>query len=94
MMRLIYNAVPFCGPQLQRYTKARLYSKNNLCQEIFWTYTKDCSTDHTGVSPLRQNGTIHLYPKAEILNLQFQSVFTDNQETNLDTIQLYQKCQI
>ena len=49
---------------------------------------KHCRTDHTGVSPLRQNGILHSNPtaKAEILNQQFQSVFTDDrspQETNL-----------
>ena len=54
----------------------------------FWTYMKHCRTDHTGVSPLRQNGILHSNPtaKAEILNQQFQSVFTDDQspqETNL-----------
>jgi len=54
----------------------------------FWTYMKHCHTDHTGVSPLRQNGILHSNPiaKAEILNQQFQSVFTDDlssQVTNL-----------
>jgi hypothetical protein len=53
-----------------------------------WTYTKHCRTDHTGVTPLRQNGIIHSNPKpkAEILKQQFQLVFTDGQypqETNL-----------
>ena len=58
------------------------------CPKKFWTYVKHCRTDHTGVSPLRQNGILHSNPiaKAEILNQQFQSVFTDDQspqETNL-----------
>ena len=49
---------------------------------------KHCRTDHTGESPLRQNGSLHSNPKAraEILNQQFQSVFTDDQspqETNI-----------
>ena len=56
--------------------------------KTFWTYMKHCRTDHTGVSPLRQNGILHSNPtaKSEILNQQFQSDFTDDQspqETNL-----------
>ena len=42
---------------------------------------KHCPTDHTGVSPLRKNGILHSNPKAkaEILNQQFQSIFTHDQ---------------
>ena len=49
---------------------------------------KHCRTNHIRVSPLRHNGILHSNPKAkaEILNQQFQSVFTNDQfpqESNL-----------
>ena len=46
----------------------------------FWTYIKHCKKDHTGIAPLRnENGILQDHPegKAEVLNKQFCSVFTD-----------------
>ena len=43
----------------------------------FWRYVKSLRRDNSGISPLKQNGKLHdSKDKAEILNNQFKSVFT------------------
>ena len=53
----------------------------------FWTYLKHCKNDSIGVAPLRDTttGILHTDPqsKAELLNKQFQSVFSLNTPLNL-----------
>jgi hypothetical protein len=50
----------------------------------FWTYIKHKKSDKSGVAPLRKNGRLETDPinKANILNEQFQSVFSPS--TNID----------
>ena len=52
----------------------------------FWNFIKHQRTDHSGVAPLKVNGSLITDPlmKAEALNDQFQSVFT--RESDLDNI--------
>ena len=44
----------------------------------FWRYVKSLRRDNSGISPLKQDGRLHndSKDKAEILNNQFKSVFT------------------
>ena len=44
----------------------------------FWRYVKSLRRDNSGISPLKQDGKLHndSNDKAEILNNQFKSVFT------------------
>ena len=51
----------------------------------FWTYVKNRKTDFIGIAPLKVNGKLFTEPKAraEVLNDQFQSVFTRETPPNL-----------
>ena len=53
-------------------------SKRPQKQNKFWSYNKNMKKDNTGVAPLRNNGLLFNDPKqkAEVLNTQFHSVFT------------------
>ena len=74
--------------QLQRETKETCRSThnnyiNNMISDDntnkkFYSFIKSKRTDNSGISPLRDDGTLHSAPseKAEILNRQFSSVFT------------------
>ena len=48
----------------------------------FWSFMKHMRKDYVGVSPLEEHGTTHVdaVSKANILNRQFQSVFTREEE--------------
>ena len=50
----------------------------HTCMKRFWSFIKQKKTDHNGVAPLKSDGKLVSEPrqKAEILNKQFQSVFT------------------
>ena len=51
----------------------------------FWSYIKSKRRDHSGISPLKDtNGIVHndSNSKAKILNDQFSSVFTSNENYN------------
>ena len=47
-------------------------------QKRFWSYIKSLKQDYSGVSSLKHNGKLvtDSIGKAEVLNTQFQSVFT------------------
>jgi hypothetical protein len=47
-------------------------------QKKFWSYIKNMKKGHTGVAPLRNNGLLinDSKQKAEVLNIQYHSVFT------------------
>ena len=51
----------------------------------FWRYVKSLRRDNSGISPLKQDGKLHNDPKdkAEILNNQFKSVFTQPSATEI-----------
>ena len=55
------------------------------CMKRFWTYIKNRKTDFNGIAPLKVNGKLFTEPKAraEVLNDQFQSVFTRETPPNL-----------
>ena len=56
-------------------------------QKRFWNYIKSLKKDNTGVSALKENGKLHPDPtsKANILNRQYQSVFTHEDKTHIPT---------
>ena len=53
----------------------------------FWSYIKAKRKDSSSVAPLRDNGILvsDVYGKAEILNKQYKSVFTDEDKSNIPT---------
>ena len=53
--------------------------------KTFWSFIKNLKRDQSGVSPLKENGTIHSdsKTKAEILNRQFESVFSNEDLSNI-----------
>ena len=55
------------------------------CMKRFWTYIKNRKTDFNGIAPLKVNGKLFTEQKAraEVLNDQFQSVFTRETPPNL-----------
>ena len=48
----------------------------------FWSFVKSLRKDNSGVAPLKDQGKIHADPvdKANILNRQYESVFTEEKE--------------
>ena len=54
-------------------------------KQSFWHYIKSLNKDSTGISPLKDKGILHTdsKSKADILSNQFQSVFTNENLTNL-----------
>ena len=54
-------------------------------QQRFWKYIASLKKDNTGIAPLKENGKLHQEPqdKANILNRQYQSVFTDEDKSNI-----------
>ena len=56
-------------------------------QKRFWRYIKSLRKDNTGVAPLKENGRLYTEPKAKanILNRQYQSVFTREDVTSVPT---------
>ena len=52
-------------------------------QKKFWSYIKNMKKDNTGVAPLRNNGLLinDSKQKAEVLNTQYHSVFTPEDDT-------------
>ena len=78
--------------QENRKTCKTSYNKyiNNMISEDsnnkkLYSYIKSKKSDGTGISPLRDGGTLHSSPKekAEILNNQFSSVFTNEDSSNI-----------
>ena len=59
------------------------HSANN--QKKFWTYIKSLRRDNTGVAPLKDQGILYssAKDKANILNQQYYSVFTQEDLTNI-----------
>ena len=54
-------------------------------QKRFWNYIKALRKDNNGISPLKAEGKIYSEPKAkaDILNEQYQSVFTREDTANV-----------
>ena len=54
-------------------------------QKRFWSYIKSLRKDNSGVAPLKENGKMHADPldKSNILNRQYESTFTQEDETNI-----------
>ena len=54
-------------------------------QKRFWSYIKALRKDNSGVAPLKENGKMHADPldKSNILNRQYESTFTREDETNI-----------
>ena len=52
--------------------------------ECFWTFDKHKKNGKTGVSSLKQDVKLYSHPvdKAELLNKQFQSVFSSSEEVS------------
>ena len=54
-------------------------------QKRFWSYIKSLRKDNSGVAPLKENRKMHADPldKSNILNRQYESTFTQEDETNI-----------
>ena len=68
-------------------------------QKRFWSYIKSLRKDTSGVSLLKENGKMHADPKdkADILNRQYESVFTkEDTSTTIPNQQAipFHRCQI
>ena len=55
-----------------------------ICKK-FWSYIKSVKKDSSGVAPLKENGAVvsNARGKADILNRQYESVFTSEDLINL-----------
>jgi len=62
-----------------------LFEDSGTCKNRLWTYIKNRKKDHFGVAPLNDGGTTYTEAKqkAQILNKQFESVFTNEDVTNV-----------
>ena len=80
--------------QLAQKEKRKAYNKyiNDIfCDDFkdnpkkFWSFIKSKRCDSSGISPLKHNGITHINPKAKanILNQQFVSVFSDTDSSDL-----------
>lgn len=60
-------------------------NKNEGNLKKFWSFIKSKKKDNSGVAPLTKNGIVHSdsQTKADILNMQFSSVFTDGDTNNV-----------
>ena len=60
-------------------------NKKTTITKKFWTYIKSQKKDNSGVSPLIENGKTYedSKGKAQVLNRQFQSVFTEEVKDNI-----------
>lgn len=65
-----------------------LDSLNENNAKPFWKYIRSQKLDNIIVAPLKDNGIIHSNSKdkAQILNKQFQSLFTDEEKSNIPTM--------
>jgi hypothetical protein len=54
-------------------------------QKRFWSYVKTLRKNNSGVAPLKDSGKMHADPKdkADILNMQYESVFTKEDIANI-----------
>ena len=64
---------------------SKLFEDSGTCKKGFWTYIKNKKKDHFGVAPLNDWGTTYTEAKqkAQILSKQFESVFTNEDVTNV-----------
>ena len=62
----------------------REHESDHQSRKRFWTYVKHKKNGKTGVSSLKQDGKLYSHPvdKAELLNKQFQSVFSSSEEVS------------
>ena len=60
------------------------HESDHQSRKRFWIYVKHKKNGKTGVSSLRQDGKLYSHPvdKAELLNKQFQSVFSSSEEVS------------
>jgi hypothetical protein len=58
------------------------------CMKRFWSFIKHRKKDYEGVAPLKHQGQTHIDPteKANIMNQQFESVFTQEAPINPDLL--------
>ncbi|KAH3876963.1 hypothetical protein DPMN_000816 [Dreissena polymorpha] len=65
-----------------------MVSKPGTNNKKLYSYVKCMKSDSSGAAPLKKDGTSHSDPsaKAEILNSQFSSVFTEEDVTNLPSM--------
>ena len=59
--------------------------EDNQARKEFWRYVKQFKKDNTGITVLKKDGRSATSPqqKAEMLNAQFSSVFTEEDTENL-----------
>ena len=72
-----------CWDYIERTLTKSLEEKNS---RPFWRYIKECGNDNIGIPPIRDGNELcdHSRGKAELLNKQFQSVFTKDNDSKPD----------
>ena len=63
-------------------------NQNEVNLKKFWSFIKSKKKENSGVAPLMKNGTVHSdsQAKADILNMQFSSVFTTGNASNAPSL--------
>ena len=63
-------------------------NQNEVNLKKFWSFIKSKKKENSGVAPLMKNGTVHSdsQAKADILNMQFSSVFTIGNASNAPSL--------
>ena len=74
-----------CREQYNCYVSNMLSEDFDSNPKRFWAFIKNKRNESSGVAPLEKDGVIHTEPvnKANILNTQFASVFTTEDEDNV-----------
>jgi len=80
--RTIKNEINYDIKRSHTSYQNRLFDNEGHVSKHFWKYVKNLRKDCVGVSPLKLDGKI-LIEKANALNNQFYSVFTNEDLTNL-----------
>ena len=65
-----------------------VHNQNDVNLKTFWSFIKSKTKENTGVTPLMKNDTVHSdsQAKADILNMQFPSVFTIGNASNAPSL--------
>ena len=63
-------------------------NQNEVNLKKFWSFIKSKKKENSGVAPLMKNGTVHSdsQAKADILNMQFSSVFNIGNASNAPSL--------
>ena len=70
------------------FQEGTTYNQNEVNLKKFWSFIKSKKKENSGVAPLMKNGTVHSdsQAKADILNMQFSSVFIIGNASNAPSL--------